>query len=190
MAVLSDDQLKTIFHDVTVEITGLDTNSGVRNTYPREGQPAWKIDDNIVFVTIQPIVNQYGLLRDKVYIPNSPVSGETLTSRESVQYTLVIAADWVFYGPDAFTLANKTRFEILQPDALSALSTYEIAPITDIDPPRLASELLAGQWWKRYDLRVLFNVLVTEAKTIPYLEGSTILLYTEKGLHETIDIEE
>jgi hypothetical protein len=190
MAVLTEDQLKAIFHSLTVTITGLNADRGVRNTYPPQGQPAWKITEDVVFVTIQPVSDPYDKLSDVTYGPAEVVSGEEPVADFSTSYTRVMAVDWIVYGPNAMELADRIRFKILQSEALATLKTNGIAPITDIDPARLAPDLFNGQWWKRYDLRALFNVLTTRTESVPYLEGANIEIHTEQGLQETIIIEE
>lgn len=189
MAFLTEDELKTIFQGITVDITEL-PGKQVRKTYPPEGQPAWEISDNVVFITIQPIDNIYDKLRDTVDYAQAPVSGQDPAADEVTIYTRVMQVDWIIYGPDSFDLADKLRWGILNDSTLSTLSASDIAPLTEIKPARLATELFSGRWWKRYDLRAYFNVLTTRAQTVPYLQAAEIRVQTEQGLYGTIDIQE
>lgn len=190
MAVLTLAQLKTIFHDVTVDITALDPKRGVRNTYQREGQPAWQITENVVFVEIRPIDNQYDKLRDITWGEQAPVTGQEIVSDYSTSYTRVMQVDWICYGPDSFDLADKIRFGILSQASLATLADSEIAPLTEIPAPRRAPEVYDGRWWERSDVRAYFNVLTTRTETVPYLDSANIELHTEQGLYGTIEIEE
>lgn len=190
MAVLTLAQLKALFQGITVELTGLNPNSGVRNTYPTQGQPAWKIDQNIVFIGIKPVDNQYDLLRDISYAPQPIVTGQQAASDQSTVYTRVMQVDWVVYGPDSFDLADTIRYGILTSETLATLQAVEVAPLTEIPAPVRAPELFDGQWWERSDVRAYFNVLTTRTATVPYLEAANIEVYTEKGLYGIIEIEE
>jgi hypothetical protein len=188
--VLTLTQLKALFHEITVAITGLDADSGVRNTYPPQGQPAWKINDNIVFIAIYPVDDQYDKLRDVVYREQTPVTGEEVVSDYTTAYTRVMEVVWTVYGPNSFDMADNIRFGILSAETLVSLAAVEVAPLTEIAAPRRAPDLFDGQWWERSDVRCRFNVLTARTETVPYLNAANIELHTEQGLYGIIEIEE
>ncbi len=188
--VLTLTQLKMLFHDVTVQITGLNADRGVRNTFPQQGQPGWLVNDDVVFIDIHPVDDEYALLRDITYGAQEPVSGEQPAADYSTSYTRVMQVTWVCYGPNSFDIADKIRFGILSQESLASLAALEVAPLTAIPSPRRAPELFDGQWWERSDIQCRFNVLTTRTETVPFLEAADIEVYTEKGLYATIEIEE
>ena len=64
-------QLQNLFWDITNDITGKNLkmpNKFIRFKYPQDGMPDWKITDDIIFINLSELNNDYAKQLDSKYI--------------------------------------------------------------------------------------------------------------------------
>ena len=166
--------LEDFFQNLTVQILGLDpralaSQSRVRIEWPRNGAPAWKIDEDVAFLLVNfdddPITRQmevtYGTQDDA-------------NAARALNYTRVLRVSWICYGPNSFNDVNKIRTGLFLPQFAQQLRANDLALITDVPSPIRGPELFNGQWWERSSFYARFNEKITETSTVPYLQGSDV----------------
>lgn len=146
--------LEDLFGDMTELILGINfPPENIRLTYPQDGQPNWKIDEDIVFIRLFEKEDAYAKQLDSVYEAQrgSVIKKSTRTRVWEVQY--------VVYGPQANEHINKIKDGVFRQDVKRLLSGNGVFLIPDLSPCRRVPELFAGQWWNRWDLSLTFNEL-------------------------------
>lgn len=182
MATITFRELQDLFWNVTVSMTGLAAKY-VRHAYQAQGQPAFKITENVAFINITPTDNPYDKQRDITYRSEN---SESVDAVEQVAYTEVFAVDFSLYGPNSFDLARDIKYKILTPSILETLSASGVFPIPAIPAPFPARYEFNNQWWERYDLRVLINVLTVRSGNVPYLTEATVTVKDAGGGEQVI----
>lgn len=181
--ILTLRQLEDAFRNLTCAMLGLDPSAPVnadkvRIAWPIGGAPAWKIDDDVVFLQITPANDPYIQQRDITYTGGNNDSSNVITS-----YTRAHAVHWILYGPNSFDNAEKIRNGLYNAD-LSASSLYVVL---NIPAPIRAPELFNGRWWERSDLSATFYETVTRQGTVPVIHGVKITIKTEEGVSEDVN---
>jgi len=190
---LTQDAVNKVFQRLTISLLGLtiptvtdkSSYSKVRVSYPPEGQPAWKVTDNIAFVSVFERDGEYNKPRNVIMDDLDEDNANQETT-----YTRILEASWIFYGPLSFDNARKVKdgiFYELNREILAGSNLY-LVPSTP-NPVRIP-EIYQGQWWERVDLRMLFNEQVTVNLTVPYLKSSEITVVREDGDDTVIDVTE
>lgn len=162
--------LKTLFQNLAVTMTGLAADM-VRLSWPTGGAPAWGITDNICFLKVMEIDNPYNRQRDVSFSEIDPNN-----ANQAMSYTRVIAVNLIFYGPNSFDNAQAVRDQIFYPANHDTLALNNIYLVPDVESPRYAPELFAGQWWERTDMTLYFNEQVTRNTTVPFIQTAEIIL--------------
>jgi len=183
--ILSLKQIEDIFQSLTVRLTGLDPNKGVRIAWPSDGAPGWGIDQNVVFLRIAPISDPYIQQRETMYQQQEGDGGITTTVVAS--YTRVHLVHWIVYGPNSYEYAETIRNGIYLQDVKSTLAANNLYLILDVPPVNRVPELFNGQWWQRCDLLAKFNEHVTRYSTVPNLAGISISLKADDGQTRNIN---
>ena len=178
--LLSLGDLQTIFRTITAQILGIDSdntlnNSRIRQTYPREGAPTWKITEDVCFLRIGYENDAYTKQREIQYTRKS-----TLIANQAIQMTNVNRVTWTCYGPNSYSDALKIFAKIFDP-TLWLLPQNNLYLITDVDSPVRTPEQFMGQWWERVDFYARFNELVVVNSDVPYLLSTKIDVIDEKG---------
>jgi len=150
--------LDTMFWRTAMIMLGLDVNdtqnaNKVRRTYPADGQPTWKIDEDVMFIRLFEKDDSYSRQLDSIYEEeNDTIIKKSARTRVwSVQYTA--------YGPNAHSNINRIKDGVFRQDIKRILAGSSVFLIPDLPPARRAPELFAGQWWERWDLHLSFNEL-------------------------------
>lgn len=173
---LKIQQLNSIFWTLTVQMLGLDptlpeTNSAVRISWPKDGAPAWKIDDDVCFIKVVPQDDEYNRIRELEY---TNIEGDDLNVNQAMSYTRVLRLMWAFYGPNSEDNAQTLRDQLFYQDIHDALVPYNIYMITDIVEPIRSPEMYETRWWERVDIHVEFNELITRYKVVPCINNVNI----------------
>lgn len=173
---LTMKQLEALFWQSTLLMLGLDPknkdNAGkVRLSWPTQGAPAWKVDEDVVFLRITEADDEYNRQRDTVYDPKDKDPDNAI---EKKTFTRVIQAYWICYGPNSFDRAFAIRNALFATQSRETLSGSGLYLIPDMDAPRRSPELFAGQWWERTDLSARFNEYIRLDATVPYLKSADI----------------
>jgi hypothetical protein len=176
--------IEDLIRDATYELLGVANNnankSRVRIAWPTNGAPSWKITDNVIYLRVYPVDEQYNRLKDIKYRPNNETS---IIQEES--YTRVIAVDWILYGPSSFEDADTIRNEISKIETLTQNNVFLVYSRT---APVRMPELFNGQWWERSSLTMYFYEQVTREHTVPSISGVQVIIKTEKGDENIGDI--
>lgn len=179
-------QLKEFFKSLIMQILGLDIASKidlskVRNSWPTNGAPSWKITDDICFLQINNQADDISKQFDTKYTVQS---GYDLN--ENISYTKVHKVDLILYGPNSFENA-----EIIK-NALYTSSKYRIllgqnsmSVVQDVNIPIRSPELFQGQWWERTSFSVNFNEFVTTTSTIQAIQ--TVNITNEADAMQQVD---
>ena len=206
---LTLDELNILFQELTISMLGMDASgfvdssgseydnsSGstyegddsnpyyfVRISWPRSGQPAFKIDENVAFLRIFERDHPYNRQRDSIYDEHDQSNVAISTG-----YTRIMTAFWNIYGPLSYDWACTIRDGVFLQRYRNTLAVANIYPVPDIAAPRRAPDLFQGQWWERCDLGIDFNVLTIRGTTYPLIKIVDIHLVRENGEDRVIPI--
>ena len=176
--ILSLKQVEEIFQSITSSITGLGSEKNVRLSWPTYGAPSWKIDEDIVFVKVLTVPDEYSQQREDVYYRDIIEPVESIHVEAS--YTRVHLVQWTFYGPNSYDLAETLKNGFYSHETKEALMVSNLFFVLDVQQPVRAPELYNSQWWERVDFESKFNELVTRNSSVPYLSGLNIQVVTDK----------
>ncbi len=170
-------EIEDLIRKATLEILGLPDNSTtkkrIRMSWPTDGAPSWKINEDVAFIRVYEIDDLYNRQKVTVYSEND---SESLTQIEA--YTRVIAVDWIMYGPNSFDDADTVRNGLTRNETLRNCGMYLVF---DRPAPTRIPELFNGQWWERTNLTAYFNLLVSREYIMPTISAAQVILKTEKG---------
>jgi len=150
--------LEAMFWRTAMQILGLDASdpesvNKVRRTYPADGQPTWKISEDVMFIRLFEKDDAYARQLDSIY------EEENDTVIKKSARTRVWLVQYTAYGPNAHGNINKVKDGVFRQDIKRILAGSSVYLIPDLPPARRAPELFASQWWERWDLFLSFNEL-------------------------------
>lgn len=211
MPALTLVQLQDLFFDITVTMTGYDEKK-VRHAYQPQGQPGNEISQDIVYLDVMEVDNQWNRQRNDVQKNSATYesgfitledgsflvteNGEKIvadpyiaaTSDIETSYTRVIQTRWTVYGTTCYDMASVIAWKILNPDIREALREHDVKPVCDIPAPILGREMVNGQWWQRTDLTVLFYAGTVRTNDVPTLIATDIHVVPEALPERIIEI--
>jgi len=160
----------------------------IRINWPEEGQPAFLITDNMVFINGYEVDDMYN--RQREHQDTYETSPDAFARETS--YTRVMLTNIILYGPLSFENAQKIRDGFFAEEHRITLAKNKIYMIPDNPSPKRVPEYFEGRWWKRYDISLRFNMLTTKESTIERVESAEIVLLEGDGGSEieTIEIAE
>ncbi len=142
-----------------------------RISYQREGQPAWKIDEDVVSLFCRQIDSPYDRVREKKLIYFDPHF-----IAMAVSYTRAWATSWTFYGQHSFDRARLIKSALFRDASKASLKQANLFLVPDIPAPRRVPEVYDGRWWERVDLTAQIYEAVTEHETVPAIEHVPVTL--------------
>lgn len=189
--MLTFEQIEELFFDVTcacleINSTAESSQKAVRRSWSTQGQPHWKVNDNITVFKITPEDDNYNKIREYRYFHKLPVLEDNYT--QEVTYTNVFTVMWSVYGPNSRDSSMKIFTNIFDPDVREKLRKKKIYLIPEVPAPVRNPELFEGQWWERIDIRARFNELITMQKNFGFFKSATVIVNDEKR-ERTIQIE-
>ena len=175
MAIQTLEELEILFYKVLMRLLGCDPNATftrppVRRSWPVSGQPDWRIGDDVIFMQLTDAAG------DDVVMPFDEAwedAGEDLIRKDTG--TRVLQLQLIAYGPHCYDRLIHIRHGLLC--GVDALRKACVMVIPGTDTPQYAPEPYQGQWWKRADLTVRFNNLLTfeedvrTVRTVPVTFG-------------------
>jgi hypothetical protein len=182
--ILTRLQFGNLIQKLAVSYTGLDPNSGVRIAWPQDGAPAWSIGTDQIFLLPYFDPDQITQQRDTEYGDDV---GDGINQQVTVTYVRVHAVDFDVYGPHAEENAEKLHNGFLDDDS-TVLSEANVALILDPYSTVWEPENFEGQWWPVGHLRLRFNEEVKLYTQIPYLASTEIIVETDRGIFDTIEM--
>jgi hypothetical protein len=143
----------------------------VRVGWQQQGEPAWKISEDVCIIRCVEKDDEYNRIRDI----NTVEFNNSLTPL--TQYTRVWDTFYTFYGPNSFDHARQVRSALYTQTGNDLLVAANLYCVMDISAPRRVVEFYANQWWERVDFEASFNEAVQETITDPTVESVAISLY-------------
>lgn len=165
----------------TVYITDPTAGNQVRQVWPVAGAPAWTQSDNVTFVRVVEVDNEYNKVRD-----NGVTANDSVSALLNIEYTRVWRVFWEIRGPISYDRATllKTAMQLdFIHDMLSASNLYLMPSVRN--PLRLP-ELVEGKWWDRTDFEMEFYEEVDESIVTPTVASIPIQAINLNGVQTNI----
>lgn len=183
-------ELNTLLHGVTVTMSGY-SDQNVRIAYQGNQQPAWNREDDVIFIYIQPVEDDYAKNIDTVAINPTPISGEPgFLMDVNHAFTRVLAVDFQVYGPNSYDTCVLLKYKIGTPAIRNVLAVQQAYPLPHIPQPKRVPYLFNRQWFDRSDLQVKMNVKSLIEEFAYSFADATINLYNQDGQFGTIVVDE
>lgn len=187
---LTPIELNDIFQAVTLAILGLDPNvvanawAAARIKWETEGQPAWDIDEDIVFLGITEQEDEINRNHDIEY----KETVDPAIVLRVITYMRVWSVTWTLYGPNSSDRARAIRSGLNEQVNEDAFQQNSLAMIPDYPATTRQPELFNGQWWERTDFTILYNELVTETVQINTVKSVEIIIEDAKGVQDDFTV--
>lgn len=181
-----------VFQGATISMLGLPVQPSsyetVQVSWQQEGQPAYGITDDRLFIQATLVDDEYNRVRDAQILVNpDDDSGNTVIKRTT--YIRVWECFWEMRGPNSFDNARQVHSALLDNDFIDYfLAAFQLAMVTDPPAPRRAPENKDGQWWDRSDFECRFNELVTEDQIIGTVSSVEIVTYVPTSTQPISDV--
>lgn len=173
--VLRLSEIEEIFWSITMLMLGLNPESKnetetsrVRTTWPTSGAPAWKIDEDICFLSI---TQRDDLINRQRNVWIEEVEGQL---KRIIEYTRVMNCAYILYGPNSYDYAELLQHSLFLPEYREMLNNNYLYLIPDVSAPIRAPELYNGRWWERSDFGVNFNLHVRREQLVNSIEDIEI----------------
>lgn len=163
-------------------ILGYDVNQlppPVRRSWPTDGGPDWKLTDNVVFMQCTEAAEDIMQPIDERWQSEGRDFLRESASTRTIQLRLNA------YGPACYESLLKLRLELLL--GRPKLKKQKIYIIPGKDSIQYAPELFQGRWWKRADLTLYFNVLISIKSIVKAIEEVNVTIKAnEPGTSDVI----
>lgn len=140
----------------------------VRRSWPTDGGPDWKITDNVVFMQCTEAAEDIMQPIDERWQSEGRDFLRESASTRTIQLRLNA------YGPACYESLLKLRLELLR--GRPKLKKQKIYIIPGKDSIQYAPELFQGRWWKRADLTLYFNVLISVKSIVKAIEEVNVTI--------------
>lgn len=151
----------------------------VRRAWPTDGGPDWKLTDNVVFMQCTEAAEDIMQPIDERWQSEGRDFLRESASTRTMQLRLNA------YGPACYESLLKLRFELLL--GRPKLKKQKIYIIPGKDSIQYAPELFQGRWWKRADLTLYFNVLISVESIVKAIEEVNVTIKAnEPGTSDVI----
>lgn len=163
-------------------ILGHDVNQlppPVRRSWPTDGGPDWKLTDNVVFMQCTEAAEDIMQPIDERWQSEGRDFLRESASTRTIQLRLNA------YGPACYESLLNLRLELLR--GRPKLKKQKIYIIPGKDSIQYAPELFQGRWWKRADLTLYFNVLISVESIVKAIEEVNVTIKAnEPGTSDVI----
>jgi hypothetical protein len=151
----------------------------VRRSWPTDGGPDWKLTDNVVFMQCTEAAEDIMQPIDERWQSEGRDFFRESASTRTIQLRLNA------YGPACYESLLKLRLELLR--GRPKLKKQKIYIIPGKDSIQYAPELFQGRWWKRADLTLYFNVLISVESIVKAIEEVNVTIKAnEPGTSDVI----
>jgi hypothetical protein len=169
-----EDLMQSVFCSI-LEWESEELKNNVRISWPEEGQPAWEITEDLVFLRCYEINDSIN--KEREHTDEYQVSPDEFA--RDTKYSIVMAVDVILYGPNSFENARNIRDGIFSENIKLILKQNDIylKPKEDQITPKRADEYFEGRWWRRTDIGFRFNEKMVVSTTIPAIDSVNIGIY-------------
>lgn len=167
--ILDDEQLTSVFVSLTETMLNTTTPGAVRLTRLQDGSPGFNVSDEVAFVYVQPMSDDYTRFVQTDY---SILDDANLNQNQT--YTDGFRVYWTLYGPSAVDNSRLIWSQLFTDAARITLQQSNLALITNVPKPIKAPENRNGQWFNRASLYANFNELVIRQSTIPSIASANV----------------
>lgn len=151
----------------------------VRRSWPTDGGPDWKLTDNVVFMQCTEAAEDIMQPIDERW----EASGRDFLRESASTRTMQLRLN--AYGPACYESLLQIRLELLR--GRPKLKKQKIYIIPGKDSIQYAPELFQGRWWKRADLTLYFNVLISVESIVKAIEEVNVTIKAnEPGTSDVI----
>lgn len=151
----------------------------VRRSWPTDGGPDWKLTDNVVFMQCTEAAEDIMQPIDERWQSEGRDFLRESASTRTIQLRLNA------YGPACYESLLQIRLELLR--GRPKLKKQKIYIIPGKDSIQYAPELFQGRWWKRADLTLYFNVLISIKSIVRAIEEVNVAIKAnEPGTSDVI----
>lgn len=151
----------------------------VRRSWPTDGGPDWKLTDNVVFMQCTEAAEDIMQPIDERWQSEGRDFLRESASTRTIQLRLNA------YGSACYESLLKLRLELLL--GRPKLKKQKIYIIPGKDSIQYAPELFQGRWWKRADLTLYFNVLISIKSIVKAIEEVNVTIKAnEPGTSDVI----
>lgn len=151
----------------------------VRRSWPTDGGPDWKLTDNVVFMQCTEAAEDIMQPIDERWQSEGRDFLRESASTRTIQLRLNA------YGPACYESLLQIRLELLR--GRPKLKKQKIYIIPGKDSIQYAPELFQGRWWKRADLTLYFNVLISVESIVKAIEEVNVTIKAnEPGTSDVI----
>lgn len=165
-----------------MDILGYDVNQTpppVRRSWSTAGAPDWAISDDVVFMQLTEAAEDIMQPIDERWQNYGRDFLRESASTRTIQLRLNA------YGPACYESLLKLRLELLR--GRINLKKQKIYIIPGKDSIQYAPELFQARWWKRADLTLYFNALVSVDSVVNAIEEVNVTIKAnEPGTSEVI----
>lgn len=164
-------EIMAVFYRAAMEILGYDpelakTKPPVRQTYPKDGQPDWTIDEDVCFLT-------YSDAEDETVRPIHVTYEKTETGYiRHCRMNRVLQVAFTAYGEHAHENLNLIRRNIY--DGNKTLRDAGLFHIPTDTAVHYTPELYGGMWWERADMTLRFNYAYTWDEEISTIDEVSV----------------
>lgn len=167
--VRSYKELERLIRSSFCKILGLEIDStAVRVQFQRDGTLGFKIDDNVLIMTMNEARDSFSEQRNINYEDR----GEDVYRIH--QGTRVWEVTLVAYGPLAYEWLDVIRSRSHDISIKSMLSVHDVYIVPNFPNIVRAPELTGGQWWNRCDMRLTFNELYIYEENVGRIDKVTV----------------
>lgn len=158
---LSNEATATAANEIVL-VTNPASNSAVRLAWQTQGDPAWAITDNIVFIEAVEKESNYSKIRDQATADNE----DGLTATVTLQYSRVWTIRLSSRGPGGFDACRIIKSALLLDWTHDSLALSNLYVNPSFSATVRIPELKSGRWWARLDFN--FDVYEGIIETIVY----------------------
>lgn len=196
-SALTPEQLEGLLQPIVANMLGIPTDPApwgvnspqaqswyaVRIGWQTQGQPAWKITEDVCILRATKDNDEYSRTREQLLEKNGP---DGIYQRMS--YTQVWTIHFTLYGPNADSRADRIVSSFSLDWAHDALAQNNIYSVTTWNRPQHAPENFQGQWWNRADIDLKFNECVLEYVSIPSAASVDVTLQPNVGASSSFTV--
>ena len=159
----------------------------VRVGWQQEGQPAWKISEDVCILRAVLENADFARVRDELFWENTDSPPGTDLTKQ-MGFTQVWNLHLTFYGPNCEDHARLVLSAMTLDWVHDILAASDIYRIPATARPTYLPENFQGQWWPRADVEIQFNEEVTETITAHSAASVDVTVVTDKPTTATIHI--